>query len=298
MKLIKTFLLAVMLAIGLGACGQRVDISSGEVGKILGKDGYQGQILQPSKFRLDPCMNYCDKLVVLDASDRAAQEDLELVMPKDKLKMSVRLQLTLGVNPDKYEEIYKSVRPDPGSFESASDQTGSIDWVNVYRIYAQQIIRTEAREYLSRYTIDEILSNLDKVNRELSAQLTKSISAKTPFVPRFVGLANITYPKIIVDAQEKAAERREAIAQEEAQLAVSKVQQERKLQEQQMMRKVEVAKAESDAEVSRIQARAMTPEYVKSRELDILEKMAASPNKVFVPVGSLNSMAVQSQIGR
>ncbi len=128
--------------------------------------------------------------------------------------------------------------------------------------------------------------------------MSKSIAARTPFRARYVGLADVGYPKIIVEAQENAAERREKVEQEEAQLEISRVQLERELQEQKLRRKVEVEKAEADAEVNRILAKSMTPEYVKYRELGALEKLAESDNKVFVPLGALNSIAVQTQIGR
>jgi len=126
----------------------------------------------------------------------------------------------------------------------------------------------------------------------------QDFAARTPFRARYVGLADVGYPKIIVEAQENAAERREKVEQEEAQLEISRVQLERELQEQKLRRKVEVEKAEADAEVNRILAKSMTPEYVKYRELGALEKLAESDNKVFVPLGALNSIAVQTQIGR
>ena len=213
-------------------------------------------------------------------------------MPEDKLNMTFDLRLTMIINPNKYEELFARIPP--------VDQNGVdvISWNKAYVTYAQQIVRAEAREFLSDFTIAEIASSRETINAQLSQRLTKSINEKTPFQVRYVGLADIQYPIIIVEAQENAAERREKVQQEEAQLQISKVQLERQLQEQQLQRKVDVEKAMAEAEVARIQSQSLTSAYIRYRELQILEKLAESDNKVFVPSAMLDSVAGQVQLGR
>ena len=280
------------LAVSLAACGSKVEVPAAHVAKIMTKDGYKADIIGTSKFRLDQCWAYCDKLVLLDASDQAVSEKMELFMPEDKLNMTFDLRLTMIINPNKYEELFARIPP--------ADQNGVdvISWNKAYVTYAQQIVRAEAREFLSDFTIAEIASSRETINAQLSQRLTKSINEKTPFQVRYVGLADIQYPKIIVEAQENAAERREKVQQEEAQLQISKVQLERQLQEQQLQRKVDVEKAMAEAEVARIQSQSLTSAYIRYRELQILEKLAESDNKVFVPSAMLDSVAGQVQLGR
>ena len=281
-----------VLALSLAACGARVEVPPAHVAKVMTKDGYKPDTIGTSKFRLEWCWAYCDKLVLLDASDQAVSEKMELFMPQDKLNMSFDLRLTMIINPQKYEELFARIPP--------VDQNGVdyISWVKAYQTYAQQIVRAEAREFLSQFTIAEIASSRESVNSQLSERLTKSINSKTPFQVRYVGLADIQYPKIIVEAQENAAQRREQIQQEEAQLEISKVALERQLQEQRLQRSIDVEKAQAEAEVARIQAKSLTPEYIRYRELQILEKMADSDNKIFVPSSMLDSVAGQVQVGR
>lgn len=295
MKMFRNLLMAFVAVVALAACGQKVEVGPGMVAKVLTANGYKEGTIEPSKFRLSQCLNFCDKLVLLDASDKSVTEPMTLLMPRDKLNMTFKVRLTLGVNPKKYDEVFARVAATSGSESKSLDY---VAWNTVYGNYAQQIIQTEAREYLSQFTIAEILSNLEKINGEMSARLSKSITERTPFNARYVGISDVGYPKIIVDAQENAAERREKVEQEEAQLEISRVTLERELQEQNLKRKVEVAKAEAEAEVNRILAKSMTPEYFRYRELAALDAMASSDNKVFVPVGALNSMAVQRQIGQ
>ena len=278
--------------LGLAACGTKVEVPAAHVAKIMTKDGYKADTIGTSKFRLDWCWAYCDKLVLLDASDQAVSEKMELFMPEDKLNMTFDLRLTMIVNPNKYEELFARIPP--------AEQNGVdvISWQKAYVTYAQQIVRAEAREFLSAFTIAEIASSRETINTQLSQRLTKSINEKTPFQVRYVGLADIQYPKIIVEAQENAAERREQINQEYANLELSKVRLERELQEQAMNQKITLERARADAEVARIQSQSLTPQYMKYRELQILEKLAESDNKVFVPSAMLDSVAGQVQLGR
>ncbi len=287
----KKLLLTLLIPASLIGCGEKVEVPAAHVGKVMTQHGYKEGVIQTSKFRLDPCWSYCDKLVILNVSDMAANEKMTLFMPKDKLNMEFDLRLTLAVKSDHFDELFNKIVP---------TEQGSISMIpltTAYAVYAVQIIRAEAREFLSNYTIAEISSSREAINAELSDRLSKSIAEKTPFHVRYVGLADITYPDIIVKAQENAAERREMIQQEEAQLEISKVQLERELQEQRMRRSIDVEKAEAEAQVNKILAASVTPAYLKYRSLNVLEKMADSPNKIFVPIEMLSSLSGGVMLG-
>lgn len=257
-------LLLLTLSTLLVACGNRVDVPPAHVGKIMTKDGYREGLIPTSKIRLDFCMFYCDGLVVLDVSDQAFSEPLEIFVPKDKLKMSVTVRATLSVNPKRTEELFDLISP----VKTEDTDVSLIDSRKVYQTYAQQIVLAEVREYLSQFSIAEIASSTEVINNELSARLTKAIAERTPFNVRHVGLTNIAYPPIIVDAQENAAERREQIQQEEAQLQISKVKLERELQEARLTRQIEKEKAETEAESQRIQSLTVSPQVLELRKLE------------------------------
>ena len=278
----------------LAGCGQVVEVGPAEVGKVMTKNGYKEQVIPTSKFRLDWCWAYCDKLVVLDASDRSVRETMDLFMPKDKLMMSFDVRATMSLDPEEFDEVFSNVQPQPSSEE---DKLYRIPMEKVYATYARDIIRSEVREFLSQYSIAEIASSRDAINAELTQRLSKVINQRTPFRVRYIGLADAKYPEIIVRAQEASAERREAINQEKAQLEISRVQLNRKLEEQQLMRKIEVEKAQSEAEVNRILGQSMTDDYMAYRSLAVIEKMAESQNKVFMPVDMLQSIAGQVNLG-
>jgi hypothetical protein len=288
MKSVKMFGLIVAAVMLLQACGQKVEIPPASVGKIMGRDGYREGVIPTSKFRLDPCFAYCDRLVTMSIADFSVTEPMELFMPQDRLVMNFDLRLTMTPKPDEYDSLFNRIVP---------NENNNISIVKAYDTYAQQIIRSEAREILSKYSINEVASSREAINAELTAALTKTITERTPFMVRYLGIADIEYPRVITAAQEAAAERREAIQQEEAQLEISKVQLERALQEERLKRAIEMEKAQAQAEVNRILADSVTPAYVTYRQLEALQSISSSQNTKFLPVEMLSSMAGQVMVG-
>ncbi len=268
MKIMRMFAWAIAATtIALAGCGQRVEVPPASIGKIMTNKGYQEGFISTSKFRLDTCWpgTACDKLVLLDASDKSKTETIDVFMPEDKLMMRVVVQSTLTVNPKKSEALFNTL---PQSKIGEEDQISVIAWDTIYNTYAKQIILAEAGEFVSKFTIPHIASNREAVNAQLRAHLTKQIEARTPFQARYVGLVDVQYPKMIVDAQLNAAKRREQIQQEEAELEVSKVQLERELQEARLKRQIEVERAETESATQRAQAVTLTPMYLEKLRID------------------------------
>ena len=268
MKIMRMFAWAVAATtIALAGCGQRVEVPPASIGKIMTNKGYQEGFISTSKFRLDTCWpgTACDKLVLLDASDKSKTESIDVFMPEDKLMMRVVVQSTLTVNPKKSEALFNTL---PQSKIGEEDQISVIAWDTIYNTYAKQIILAEAGEFVSKFTIPHIASNREAVNAQLRTHLTKQIEARTPFQARYVGLVDVQYPKMIVDAQLNAAKRREQIQQEEAELEVSKVQLERELQEARLKRQIEVERAETESATQRAQAVTLTPMYLEKLRID------------------------------
>ena len=266
MNKMKFVFASLLMALALTACGTRVEVPPAHVGKIMTKDGYREGIVGTSKFRLDPCLAYCDKLVLLDVSDQAYTENMEIFIPEDKLKLKVAVRVNLVVDKKGANALFDSLPP-----QSVSDYDNSVFRIardTAYKTYAQQIILTETREYLSQYSIAQIASSMEKVNSDLRVRLQKSLQARTPFSVRYVGITNIEYPSIITEAQENAARRREEIQQEEAKLEVSRVSLQRQLQEAQLQREIDVEKARADAEADRVRALAITPAVITLRKLE------------------------------
>lgn len=290
--MLKNLIKASIIVMGitsLSGCfwGEKVEVAPAHVGKIMGKNGYKEGVITTSKFRLDQCWTYCDKLITMDVSDSPYTERMELFMPKDKLKMTFDIRLTLTPNPAEYDSLFERI--------PAVNQ--QIPLSKIYMTYAQQLVRSKTREILAEYTIAEIASSREGINTILANELRDELQQSTPFLVRYIGLADVAYPEVITKAQELAAERRERIEQENAQLEISKVQLERKLQEQQLQRKIDVEKAEAEAEVNRIMASTVTHEYLQYHNIQIMYEMAKSDNKMIIPSNMVDSIATQVAVG-
>ncbi|THU02617.1 Band 7 protein [Lampropedia puyangensis] len=240
-----------------------MEVPPAHVGKIMTKDGYQDNLIPTSKFRLSPCWAYCDRLVMLDVSDKAYQESMTIFIPEDKLNLEVVVRATLSVNPKRTAELFNAIAP-----QETSADTSLIANEQVYKTYASQIIQAEVREYLSQYSISQIASSNEKINADLRTRLSNAIETRTPFSVRHVGITNLKYPEIITKAQEAAAERREAIQQEEAQTQVSAARLERELSEARMQRAIEKEKAETEALAQSTLAAAVDGRVLELRKLE------------------------------
>ena len=259
MKLYATLLLSILLT----ACGARVEVPPANVGKIITKTGYQDGLIGTSKFRLDPCLIYCDRLALLQVADRSTNEDLTIFMPKDKLEMRVSVRTTLSIDRRKADALFDAIVP-----ERLGSRLDTIPWDNIYKTYAQQIILINTREYLSKFSIAEVASNMEEVNSSLGVLIQNQLTEKTPFVVRNVGIVSVRYPDIITAAQENAAKRREEIQQEEAQLQISQVRLERELQEARLQRQIDFEKAEGEAAAQKIQREVVDSRVLELRRLE------------------------------
>lgn len=264
---------AALAAVFITGCGERVEVPPAHVGKIMTKDGYQEGTIPTSKFRLPACVNYCDRLVTLDVSDKAYAEALQIFIPEDQLNLGVTIQATLSLNPKKAEELFSAISP-----EEVNSYLSKIENKKIYTTYASQIIQKEVREYLSKYSISQIASSNEKINADLGQRLGAVIAERTPFNVRFVGITNLKYPEIITQAQEASAERREAIQKEEAQTKVSEAQLDRQLKEARLQRAIEKEKAETEALSQRVLAESVDPRVLRLRELEIERIKAARWN--------------------
>lgn len=267
-NLIKASALSLAATLMVG-CGERVEVPPGFVGKIMTKDGYQEGLIPTSKLRLSPCMNYCDRMVIMDNTDKSYVEPMEIFIPADKLNIKVDLRATLAVDPQRAEPLFNKLPQ-----VTQGDQLSVISGESIYNTYGKQVLQAEVRSYLTKYTISEIASNGEKINADIQVLLSKVMGDRTPFTVRYAGLTNIKYPEIITQAQENSAKRREMIAQEEAQLEVSKVQLSRELQEAKMQRAIDKEKAETEAQAQLVLAAAVDPRSLRIKELEI-EKIKA-----------------------
>lgn len=265
--------------------GEKVEVPPAHIGKVLTKDGYKKDNVKPSRFRLDVCFAYCDSLILLEMADKGKTENFKLFMPKDQLNMQFDVRMTVSANPNKVDEIFDKIAP----------SEGRISFNNLYNTYARPIIRDEVRQVMAEYSINEVASNREVISGELFEKIEEALGS-TPIAVKRFGLADVQFPDVITKAKEAAAERREQIERERAQFEIQKVQLERELEQAKMTRAIEKEKALATKEVNDILAKSVTDKFLSYRSLEVLEKMAGSKNKVFIPVEALGSIGLQQSL--
>ncbi|WP_346837933.1 SPFH domain-containing protein [Microbulbifer sp. SAOS-129_SWC] len=278
-------LLTISLFLSLAACADRVEVPPAHVGKILTKNGYKPETVPPSKFRLDMCLFYCDKLVTLATADFGHMEKFKLFMPKDQLNMNFDVRMTAAINRQMIDNIFDRIPP----------LNDNISVKHVYDTYAQPVIRDVVRRVVAKYSINEIASSREALSRELFAEVSQALEG-TPIAIKRLGLADVQFPKVITEAKERAAERRELIEQEKAQFEIQKIQMERDLEREKMNRAIAREKAIGQKEVNDLLAKSVTDKYLAYRTLEVLDKMAESDNKVFLPVEALGTIGLQQAV--
>ncbi len=286
-KILSSAIAAIVLSSTLTACGTKVEVPPAHVGKVLTKNGYAPGTISPSKFRLQPCMAYCDRLVLLQANDSGFKETMTVFMPKDKMNLDVEVRGTLSIPTTEVvvNAIYDRVTSQPveGEREMSIITTGT-----VYDIYGRQALRGIVRSEIVKYQISDVLEQREAIGANIHAAVQKKMKATdTPLIVSRFELADVQPPKVIVDAQQKAKEREIDIQQAEADAQVKMVEAEKDLEVAKKERLVDREKAEAIAEQNQIAADSITPEVLEYKRLEtakeIYQALAQSNNVIIVP---------------
>ena len=293
MKVVTVGAISVMLT----ACGKLVEVPSAHVAKVIDEKGFQDTTYTQSRFRLQSCAlpgQVCEQLVIADVSDRSVDESFKLVMPRDRLEMDFDIGITYTIDRTKVDDLFHSLN----TVKTEDSRIKKISIESAYNTYARPIILTETRNFLSQFSIEEVLTNRTEVSNDLRQHLIDRVEEQTSFIVINVGLNKASPPPVIVESQLNTARHRENIRVEEQNQEVAMIRLEREYNNARMERKIEVEQADATAEVNRILGDSMTEDYRAFRTLEILEAMANSSNKTFIPVEMLGTMAAQNLVSQ
>ena len=165
----------------------------------------------------------------------------------------------------------------------------------IYDRYGKPQVRDIIRAVIANYTIEEVASNREVINAQITKALSESVS-DAPLGFKYVGLGNVDYPELIVVAKEQAREREVQIQREEAQKAVELVKIQAKLEQEKALAEVRITRANASKAEADIFAEAASDRYLKYRQLEVLQDMAANNNAVFVPYGALDDLGLNNRI--
>ena len=293
-----------LLSVGLSGCfwGDYAEVPLAHVGKIKTKDGLKEGLIDASQFRLPWCWAYCDKLLIAEITDFKMEEsfrgkDNSLYMPKSDLVMEFDVRGTYAVARDekRIERVFSNLPAQPVNFSGAS---GKISALQVYNTYGVTIIRDVVRRVVADYSIEEISANRAKVNAKLNEELNTAFkAANIPIDIRRFGLGDVRYPQLILDQKRKAAERRIAIQQEEANKQIQLVQLQTELEKAKASRAIRREKAQAVAEENKILADSVNNKYTTFKKLEILEGLVNSQNTKWISPSIMSGITGQIAAG-
>lgn len=172
-----SLLLVLVAYFALSGCGRPITIPSGAVGRQLTTSGLESKVYAPGAMRLDWCpVQACPSMVVLHTGLTTEEVTVSTVfLPKSNVDLSdVKLALQFRVKPttEAENEIYKNVTSVP-----SSDHGGIRDITSrmVYEIYLQRIAPNVMISVLRDYTIEEVLSNVDKISEAVLKALQQGL---------------------------------------------------------------------------------------------------------------------------
>jgi len=278
LKYLKIVAISAVLMVLFTGCNEQVP--AGYKGKILGVNGFQPELYPPSKVWLanNPWNINKEKLFLIQTTTQKYKERMTVLL-RDKLSLSADVYFRGRiVNDDKIlNKIFNDI--------PMNDNVVTTD--EVYSIYAQMVVRNTTREVLSKYNVDEINKNYDRLSSELYNALKPKLKG-LPIEISDITISNIQYPKIVTDAINKAKQRRMQIEEEQAKVQIALTKAKGREEVAKAEYKIKMLEAKRIRDYNKMIGEGVTNELLALRKLEVQEKMVdaiqANKNVVYMPM--------------
>lgn len=278
--MLKKMMCVLMLAVAMVGCS-KVTVPPAAKGKVLSAAGYSTDVKETGKYWLW----LTEDIVILDTSTQTVAEDIQVKM-KDDLTLGLKVRFRTRISGN--DKVINSM------FNDIKHQDYKVTLPMVYGVYGKDVVQSVSRSVLSKYEVAEVSNNYDKISQELTTALRKAME-NSPLEVSNITMADLDYPKEIDDAIKKQNERKFAIQTEENEQAVKMVQKRNEMELANADYNIRMKKAETLRDENLKTAAGLNPMLLQYRQLDVLEAMTKSDNKVFVPYESLHNVGMQTR---
>ncbi len=263
-KKIKILLILIVAMIGMTACNEQ--IPQGTVAKVLGPTGFQPEVYPPGVINIDNGFftfeRKKERLIFVETTTQKFNEPIKVLL-KDKLTLSFEV-IFRGRNTTSKKRL-------DAIFNDMKINDNIITTQEVYDVYGKMIIMNTARSVVSKYNVDEVNINYERI----TAELYKALKPKLAYLPMDISdvtIGAIKYPESVTAAIENANKRRMAIDTQKAQTQIELT--EKRGQEQLALAnyKIKMLEAKRIRDYNSITAKGITPQLLKLRELELAEK--------------------------
>ena len=260
----KKIMMAMMAISTLTACVENVP--SGYVARRWERQGFDGGILGPGAHS---CWGFCH-LELMETQDNNFELPMQ-VLCKDSLNFNFSVSVLVSVDLSNEELVKKAFEMIPGDETTVSQ---------LFATYTMPLIQQEAQRIVSQYTTQEIVDNRSKIIQEIQDGVKKSVDGSI-LVAKQVSVSNLSFPKVITDAQEARAQARVAIetakaqSEQKAQIAQSD------LELAKLKAQREIIEAQSVADANKIIAQSISPQYLAYKQIEAMLEAGKGDNNVF-----------------
>lgn len=257
---IKLLLLGLALTLFTGCYEQ---VNQGQVGKILGKSGFQPEVFPPSRVWVDNHYPWSyEKLVLIETTTQKFSEPFNVLL-KDKLTLNADIFFRCRITAEEKElnALFNDIKVDDGLIETKE----------VYEIYGRMVVLNTAREIISQYNVDEVNQNYARITVELYNAIKPKLTG-LPIEISDVTLGNIEYPKIVTQAIEQAKEKQMAIEKMEAEVQIKVTEAKGREELAKTEYNVKMLEAKRLRDYNKMIAEGITPDLLKLRELELRQQ--------------------------
>ena len=256
-SLIKVFLL---LTIGIMFTNCNEQIPAGHKGKIMGKSGFQPEIYPPSKVWVDTTFTTTpEKLFLVQTTTSKYNEPIKVLL-KDKLTLKAEVVFRGRINGS--DEVINRI------FNDLTMDDNVVTTAEVYHVYGKMVILNTAREVISKYNVDEVNQNYQRITVELYKALEPKLKG-LPIEISDVTIGNLEYPKIVTTAIEHAKERRMAIEKEQAELEIRLTKVKGREEIAKAEYRIKMLEAKQIADYNEMISKGITKDLIRLKELEM-----------------------------
>lgn len=260
-------------------------IPAGTKGKILGGNGWQPEVIPPSKVYVDTIWTITpEKLFLIETTTKKYSQPFRVLL-EDKLTLTANVIFRGRVTGD--DKIIN------GLFNDMPMNDNIVTTDEVYNTYGKMIVLNTAREVLSKYTVDDVNKNYARITIELFNAIKPKLIG-LPIDISDVTLGDIQYPKIVTEAIEAAKKRRMEIEKEQAQVQIELTKMQGKEEVAKAEYRIKMLQAKQIRDYNKMINSGITEDLLKLKALEVQQTLANKINSaktVYMPLPMMDSVS-------
>lgn len=304
-KVFKVVLAVMFAATMMSLQGCSEPVPPGYLGKVITPKGIKPETYETGR----ASVWWRERLILIQTASVLRPAPVHVIMDdhyKDNngehnriglaMDFTINIRYRLNTNKNVINSMMKDMKLGKG--------VNRVDTSFIYNKYGKMVVSRVSREILGKYTPEEVLQNLPKINKSLFKGIKSGLD-NSPLIVSSVSLGPISLPEVITDRINKNKKTELSIVSKQAQQKIDmlKKRNEVELAKQQAVK--DAIDAKSLANQNRILNKSITPEVLELRRLQLQEKQIGmmkdtlskgGSNAVFVPYDALGNNGLNNRM--